>query len=175
MKEKIVTYLDFSVDRLTRSIENAVTGDSFATEVTHFLKSDLAQISRAKGWQFDWNRELSYNDREVYKLTIVDNPTVIQGLMSLRVESDHIYMPLIESAPFNKGKTKMYVGVPGNLIAFACRLSFQRGYEDFVSFHSKTRLIEYYKRSLGAYHIGESLMIINTEAAKSLIERYFKS
>jgi hypothetical protein len=84
-------------------------------------------------------------------------------------------MPLIESSPFNKGKHKIYLGVPGNLIAFACRSSFQKGYDGFVSFHSKTKLIDHYIKSLGAYHFGGHLMIIDTAAAKILIEKYYKS
>ena len=52
-------------------------------------------------------------------------------------------MHLIESAPFNLGKEKIYLGVPGNLVAFACKLSFQRGGEGYVSFLSKTKLIEH--------------------------------
>ncbi len=84
-------------------------------------------------------------------------------------------MPLIESAPFNKGKSKMYVGVPGNLIAYACRFAFQKGFEGFISFHSKTKLIGHYEKTLDAYHFGGHLMIINTAAAKALVEKYFKS
>jgi len=74
-----------------------------------------------------------------------------------------------------KGRTKVYLGVPGNLVAYACRLSFQRGFEGFVSFHSKTKLINHYIKTLGAYHFGGHLMIINTGSAKALIEKYFKS
>jgi len=82
-------------------------------------------------------------------------------------------MHLVESAPFNKGKTKMYSGVPGNLVAFACKLSFQRGHEGNVSFLSKTLLIEHYERTLGATHFGGRVMIIDTQAALKLIDRYF--
>ena len=99
---------------------------------------------------------------------------VIQGLVSLSIESDHIYMHLIESAPFNKGKMKVYLGVPGNLVAYACRLSFQRGFEGFISFHAKMKLIDHYIKTLGAYHFGGQLMIIDTLPAKALIEKYFK-
>jgi hypothetical protein len=175
MKKGAVNYLDFEIDKLTRSIENAVTGDSFATEVLNFTKIDVKQVTKRNGWEFVWGKELAEPGREVYKLTIINNPGIIQGLMSLKMEGDHIYMPLIESAPFNKGKSKMYVGVPGNLVAYACRLAFQKGFDGFVSFHSKTKLIAHYEKTLGAYHFGGHLMIINTIAAKTLVERYFKS
>jgi len=56
----------------------------------------------------------------------------------LEVKEDHVYMHLVENAPFNKGKLKMYGGVAGNLVAFACKLSFQRGHQGNVSFVSKT-------------------------------------
>jgi hypothetical protein len=167
--------LDFEVDRLTRSIENVATGDSFATDVFHLVKADLKQVIKKNGWLFDWKNELDTPDREVYKLTIQGNPNVIQGVVSLSIDVDHIYMHLIESAPFNKGRTKVYLGVPGNLVAYACRLSFQRGFEGFVSFHSKTKLIDHYIKTLGAYHFGGHLMIINTASATALIDKYFKS
>jgi hypothetical protein len=174
VKKHSINFLDFEIDKLTRSIENARTGDSFSTEVLPLTFSDLKSLKLKTDWKFDWKQEMEYNDREVYKLTIQNNPKVIQALMSLRIESDFIYMPLIESASFNKGKSKVYLGAPGNLIAFACRLSFQKGFEGFVSFHSKTRLIEHYERSLGAFHSGGQLMIINTRVAENLVSKYFK-
>jgi hypothetical protein len=82
-------------------------------------------------------------------------------------------MHLVESASFNKGKAKIYSGVPGNLVAFACRLSFQRGHKGNVSFLSKTQLIQHYIDTLGAIHFGGRVMIIDTEAALKLINKYF--
>ncbi len=58
--------------------------------------------------------------------------------MCVEIKNDHVYMHLVENAPFNKGQNKMYAGVAGNLVAFACRLSFQRGHEGNVSFLSKS-------------------------------------
>ena len=83
-------------------------------------------------------------------------------------------MHLLESATFNKGKDKVYSGVPRNLVAFACRLSFQRGQHGNVSFISKTKLIDHYVKTLGAIHFGERTMIIETEAALRLLNKYFK-
>jgi len=33
--------LDFEIDKLTNSIENVITGDSFSTEVSILLKEEL--------------------------------------------------------------------------------------------------------------------------------------
>jgi hypothetical protein len=84
-------------------------------------------------------------------------------------------MHLLENAPFNKRKSKMYAGVAGNLVAFACRLSFQRGFEGNVSYISKTQLIDHYSKTLGAIHVGGRIMIIETNAAQRLIDKYFKN
>lgn len=167
--------LNFKVDKLTRSIENRVTGDSFTTEISLLNKQDLKIVTKKNGWLFDWRKEFNDLQKEVYKLTIVQNPQVIQGLICMTIEEDHIFMHLIESAPFNRSKEKMYLGVPGNLVAFACKIAFQRGFDGFVSFHSKTKLIEHYENTLGAYHFGGHLMIIETKAAQKLVTQYFKN
>ena len=165
--------LDFEVDKLTNSIENIVTGDSFATEVSIVTLDDLKSITKKNKWQFDWKFEYKQPEREVYKLTIVNNQQITQGIISLEIKPDHVYMHLVESAPFNKGKSKVYAGVPGNLVAFACKLSFQRGHEGNVSFFSKTQLVQHYIDSLGAMHVGGRIMIIDTIAALKLIDKYF--
>jgi hypothetical protein len=165
--------LDFEVDKLTNSIENVITGDSFPTDITIITAADLKNVTKKNGWQFDWKIEFKQPARDLYKLTIVNNQSIIQGLISLEVKSDHVYMHLVENAPFNKGKTKIYAGVPGNLVAFACKLSFQRGNEGNVSFFSKTQLVQHYIDTLGATHFGGRIMIIDTNAALKLINKYF--
>jgi len=87
---------------------------------------------------------------------------------------DHVHMHLLESAPFNKGKNKMYAGVAGNLAAFTYKRSFQMGHHGNISFKAKTQLIEHYVKFLGAFHIGRANMIIDTEAALKLTNKYFK-
>ncbi len=175
MKNKQETGLDFIVDKLTNSIENIVTGDSFETEISIFTIADLKLITKSNGWVFNWRSEYKEPTRDVYKLTIVNNSTVIQGLICLEVKTDHVYMHLVESAPFNRGKRKVYSGVPANLVAYACKLSFQRGHKGNVSFLSKSLLVEHYEKSLGAIHFGGRVMIIETVAALKLINKYFKN
>ena len=84
-------------------------------------------------------------------------------------------MHLVESAPFNKGQTKVYVGVAGNLVAYACKLSFQRGHDGNVSFLSKSQLVDHYVKTLGAFHFGGRIMIIETKSALKLINKYFQN
>ena len=174
MKKQNKIGLEFEVDKLTNSIENVKSGDSFPTEISLLTKVEVKELTKKNGWQFNWMSELKIPTREVYKLTITNNPNIIQGVVSLEVKADHVYMHLIESAPFNIGKSKTYLGVPGNLVAFACKLSFQRGGEGYVSFLSKTRLIEHYEKSLGAVHVGGRNMVITTETALRLTNKYFK-
>jgi hypothetical protein len=173
MKGKLNIEQDFIVDKLTNSIENTITGDSFATEVSILSSVDLVNITKKNNWLFDWKFEFKQPEREVYKLTIINNQNIIQGLVSLEVKSDHVYMHLVESAPFNKGKTKVYAGVPGNLVAFTCKLSFQRGHSGNVAFFSKTQLVQHYIDTLEAKHVGGRIMIIDTIPALKLINKYF--
>ena len=173
MKKRQNIGRDFIINKLTNSVENVITGDSFSTDVTLITIFDLKAVTKKNNWQFDWKLEFKQPARDFYKLTIVNNQSVIQGLISLEIKSDHVYMHLVESAPFNKGKPKVYAGVPGNLVAFACRLAFQRGHDGNVSFFSKTQLVQHYIDSLGAMPLGGRIMIIDTIAALKLINKYF--
>lgn len=174
MSRRTKKYLDFVVDKLTNSIENALTGEVFDTEITRITDSDFKVIKK-KDWQFNWKSEFKNESRFIYKLTTSNNPTIIQGLLSIEDKDDHIFMHLVESSKFNLGKNKMYLGVPGNLVAYACKVSFDKGYEGYVAFDSKTILIEHYQNSLGATHIRERRMFLDTIAAGNLVSHYFKS
>jgi hypothetical protein len=55
--------LDFEVDKLTNSIENVVTGDSFRTQVILLTKEDIKGITKKNGWLFDWKYEFKQPDR----------------------------------------------------------------------------------------------------------------
>ena len=70
-------------------------------------------------------------------------------------------MDLLENAPFNLGRNKLYEGV--------------NWFEGYLSFTAKTQLIEHYQKSLNAINFGGQLMIINTLLANTLIDKYFKN
>ncbi|MFZ4796372.1 MAG: hypothetical protein ACOYMA_02695 [Bacteroidia bacterium] len=174
MKKTSHKPLDFVIDKLTNSIENTTTGEVFDTEVVQLTIKDLKQINKTD-WQFEWAKEIKDKTKEVYKLTTANNPNIIQGLISIEDKQDHIFMHLIESAKFNKHKNKVYLGVPGNLVAYACKVSVDKGYEGFLAFDAKTTLIKHYKETLYATHFRELRMFIETNAAMRLISQYFKS
>ena len=158
------------IDKLTRSIENAQTGESFPTQVRPLSASAARKL---KGWAFEWSREAAMPGRQVYQLTTFDNPTIIQGLISLEAKPDHVFMHLVESANFNKGRGKAYFGVLGNLVAFACRWSFQLGHDGYVSFESKSALKAHYKQALGAQELGGLRLYLGNPAATALVKRYY--
>ena len=170
MKKQAEIEADFEVDKLTNSIENTITGEVFDTEITRLLSKDTRQIKK-KDWVFEWNKEFIDPTNEVYKLTTINNPTIIQGLICFSDKQDHIFMSLIESAKFNKGSHKLYRGVAGNLVAFGCKVSFEKGYNRVISFVAKSKLIEHYHLTLAAEQFGSSnRMFIDTRAALVLVK-----
>jgi len=174
VKKRQLSGLDFIIDKLTNSIENTLTGEVFDTEIVKLTSVDAKQIQKAE-WQFNWHTELKDKTKEVYELTTVNNLTIIQGLVSIEDKQDHIFMHLIESAKFNKGKSKVYFGVPANLVAYACKISMDKGYEGFLAFDAKSALIRHYEQSLHATHFRGLRMFIETSAALRLISLYFKT
>ena len=104
---------------------------------------------------------------------ILGNESIIQGLISLEDWGDYVFVNIIENAPFNIGKNKVYEGVPGNLFAYACRLSWDNGNQGLVSFVSKSKLIDHYEKSLGAIHVGGYKMVIYPQPAFKLIKQYY--
>ncbi|MBX3254499.1 MAG: hypothetical protein KF862_10190 [Chitinophagaceae bacterium] len=170
-KKRKETGLDFEIDKLTNSIENAISGEVFDTLVS--LVTDIRQIKKAE-WTFNWQAEIKDKAKAVFKLTTISNPGVIHGLIGLTDKGDHIFMDLIENAKFNKGRNKLYKGVAGNPVAFACKTSFENGYEGVVSFVAKTQLIDHYALTLGAKLFSGNRMFIDTKEALILTTRYFK-
>ena len=173
VKKNKIIYLEFEVDKLTNSIENAISGEVFDTVIVKLKPEDRKSINKAD-WAFNWHNELKDKAKQVYKLTTVSNPTIIQGFISLTDKGDHIFMDLIKSAKFNKRRNKLYRGVAGNLVAFGCKMSFALNYDGIVSFVAKNQLITHYEQTLGAKLFGGNRMFIDTKEAYILTTKYFK-
>jgi hypothetical protein len=66
-----------------------------------------------------------------------------------------------------------YTNPPDNLVAFACKISFDKGYDGYLAFDAKTILVRHYQETLFATHFKGTKMIIETPAANRLINQYF--
>ena len=164
--------LDFEIDILTNSIKEAKSGNVLNTNIIRIDHSDEVNTQRVH-WVFDWALEINDPQREVYALVLKDDPAFWQGLVSCEDGGDHVYLHLLESAEWNKGHEKRFMGVAGNLVAFLCRTSFEKGYSGIVVLEPKTRLIEHYQMTLGAQLISPRRMFIPTTKARELVTRYF--
>ncbi len=106
------------------------------------------------GWSFNWKNLFKTEGAEFYKLILKDQEKAIEGLIMLSLMNDTmIYMNNIEVAPHNYGSNGRYENVAGALIAFACLQSIEKGkepYEGYLTFESKTALIEFYINKYGA-------------------------
>jgi len=165
--------LDFEVDKITESIEDAETGEALDTLVLPVTKADLKEITQKNGWLFDWKFEYLQPAHSMFKLVVEKEPQTIHGLVSLEKKEGFILMQLIESAPFNRGKNKKYLGVCGNLTAYGCKVSKENGFDGVVAFDPKTALIPHYQKTLGAVLISKRRMAIFEKEAQALLDKYF--
>ncbi|MBP4140011.1 N-acetyltransferase [Flavobacterium cupreum] len=112
-------------------------------------------------YHFDWELE---KKNVVYKLKFPDDDEIL-GLMSLKdiPSESRVEIILLASSVINTGKNKIYDGIAGNLIAFACRESV-RLYADnaFVSLHPKTELKSYYMAQYGFQNAGIQIYLEST-------------
>ena len=133
-----------------------------------------------KDWAFDWYNQSRKSD--VIRAIRDKSTSEVIGLIGLTDDKSNkaVYVDLIEASPANnpknknfKGKKK-YSGIGGRLLAEAVKESYEKGYDGFIYFDAKTKLIEYYKKEFGAKQIGTQRMAIFEEEAKKLYEKYFR-
>lgn len=164
------------IDALTQCLIHRLSGEIVQTE----FRSHSEKISKrtaknwlAEGWLFDWSIPQK-EGFEIYDLFAV-NDSRVQGKIALKHECQNLFthVKLVESAPINRGADKEYIGVGGQLFAFACKLSFEVGNAGFVQFVAKTDLIEYYTKNIYALSIDGQKMYIDTCGAAKLVAQYY--
>jgi hypothetical protein len=111
-----------------------------------------------------------------YKLVKSDAPFQIEGMLMLTIAFEEmVQMNNIEIAPHNIGHDGEYNHIAGCLIAYACLKSFELGknhYHGFLSFESKTVLMDMYQHKYGASHAMGHKMYFDNEAGDNLIQKY---
>ena len=165
-------------ERNFMSIEGRVAGKRFIAPVQPANEKDLKRLFKKDGWKFKWKQEYKIPGRQIIKL-VIDGDSEIQGLLSLEVieSGKFIEMHLIETAPHNYGRNKRFLAVPANLVAFACKMSIALGFEGYLTFRAKTKLIQHYEINLGARLASSNniRMIIYPAEAEKLVNSYFKN
>ncbi len=133
---------------------------------------------KKNGWQFTWKQLSQTEGADFYKLTKLDTPDEIEGILMLTLLNEEmLYMNNVEVAPHNYGSAGKYANVAGSLIAFACYKSLEQGknhYLGYLSFDSKTRLIKLYQDKYGATLATGQKMFFDPEAGKKLMKKYLK-
>ncbi len=147
------------------------TGEGIEAIIERLSKEEIRKLKGKKEFTFDWSLEI---ENDVYKIRLIEKKEVL-GLMSLidYAEEFRIHINLIESSKNYRGKNKLLKNIPGCFIAFACQLSFKKGYEGFVSLVPKTELVKYYKNTYGFEQMGTQ-MAVYYEVSNSLIEKYLE-
>ncbi len=125
-KKKVIREVSVEIDKLTNSIEDALTGRFHQTEFFRLTLKDIRKVKK-KDWLFDWKTEIGFSNRQVFKITIKGEKETIQGLLSLSIETDHVFIHIIENAMFNRGTQRKYKGVAGNMFAFAVNVQKKKG------------------------------------------------
>lgn len=136
--------------------------------------SDKELPGKSDGWNFSWESLVLRDKAKSYALRVKNESAVIQGAVHLIEHNGMLIMDLLEVAPGNVGKKKKYDFVAGCLIAFACRESFNvsTSYKGYLTFQSKTQLIELYKVKYRAKLAIGQRMYIDPENGAKLIQEY---
>ena len=131
--------------------------------------------SKREGLSFNWLAAANVPSGTVYVLLEISNSR-IHGCMQLRNDEGMVVMEILELAPFNLGANKGFEKVAGCLIAFGCReaIKMDSNYKGFLTFVSKTQLINWYKVKYYATQAIGQRMYIDPESGKKLINEYLK-
>lgn len=137
-----------------------------------------SEMQKYEKWKFDWSDQ-DLRDCLIYAL-YVESTKATQGLIACREyktqgnTKGYIEVVLAEANPKNVGIMGKYKGVGAHLFSIASRLSLDLGYDGFVTFVSKTDLVQHYIDELHAELLFGSNMQLSTNASKYLVEMYDK-
>jgi len=150
------------------------SGKEKAVAISSVLKKELPL--KKDGWQFNWRTLFEVEGADFFKITLDETSQIIEGMLMLTIFNEEmVFMNNIEIAPHNYGRHGIFKNVAGCLIAYACKESFERGignYNGFLSFDSKTVLIQLYQEKYGAKLAMGHKMYFNPESGKKLMKKY---
>jgi len=143
-------------------------------EIVKAAKSDLPL--KKDGWRFNWKIAFGAKDSKTFILKLKGNSDATQGVLQLSEFEGVLIMNLVEIAPHNQGKNKHFEYVAGCLIAFGCNESFKLNthYKGFLSFETKTKLRDWYRKKYYANDAMGNKMFIWPEDGVKLIKEFLE-
>lgn len=169
-------FIDKLTDCLIKRDTEKIVNTSYSILERKLSDNDIATMHR-NGWSSNFNwKEIQKEGFTIVQLYAEDDERV-QGLIAYKHHKEDLYtfVPLVEAAPWNIGKTGEYIGVGGHLFAIACKASWDAGNEGFVMFEAKTDIAEHYMETLQAEILDYNVpikMVLDTSAAAMLIHKY---
>ena len=169
------------IDEITPCLKDNQSNTYVDTDyeiIDHISSSTALHMRKYEKWEFDWS-DPDLDDCSIYAL-FVKGTKQTQGLIACREYKNqkqtkgYIEVALAEANPKNVGKDGKYKGVGAHLFSIASRLSLDLGYDGYVTFISKTNLVQHYIDELHAEVLFGSNMQLGTEASKRLVEIYDK-
>lgn len=138
-------------------IAEVKTGRRKLVRIQKVEPADYKKITKGKFF-FDWRTE---KDNRVYKL-IEEESNEIVGLISLihKEDEQRFEINLLAVSKENRGSKKIYEGIAGNLIAYACREAIKwHAIEGCVSLIPKTVLRKHYLLKYGMMDAGIAVFL----------------
>lgn len=173
--------IDIEIDEITPCLKDSTNNTYIDTHyeiIKPISEKDAMLMKKYEKWRFNWS-DKDLCDCTIYALYVEDSG-LTQGLIACREYKGrgnvdgYIEVALAEANPKNVGKTGRYKGVGAHLFSIASRLSFDLGYEGYVTFVSKSDLVEHYIEALHAEVLFDRNMQLNPDASKFLISVYDK-
>jgi hypothetical protein len=157
------------------NVKDTLSGNLVAAEIKAAGFGDMPL--KKDGWQFNWRQlHKEQADGLFFKLSLTTTPEKVEGIIKLSLtDFGMLCLDCIEVSPNNFGSKGRYDWVAGCLLAFSYQLSQYNGkgaYKGFLSFDSKTVLIELYIRKYGAKYAGGQKLFFDAAAGEKLISIY---
>jgi len=148
----------------------AATVADFASHEADW-KPQLRQV-RALDAEWDWSGDFERDEapsnlRETYALTSPNGR--VQGLMSLEILGDRIYIERLAIAPWNRGAEPEARGIGGALLFHAIRRSMARGLGGYLALHSLED-----PKTIDFYRVRMKMAEMGTEQVDGSKMRYFE-
>ena len=170
---KLVKYFTNSVKLyiLAMEITEIRTGSKKEVEITALVRDDIKRLPKSR-YSFDWSKV----DKKgiIFILSESGNGDIFGAIAILKFPDEFRYeIKLLAVSRENVGRTKMYEGVAGCLIAYSCKECLKENGElACVSLVPKTKLKPYYIKKYGMEAAGRQIFLADLALLK-IINTYY--